>query len=118
MASDLCCNKCNYRTNKCSINLYNHLISVHGYACSECDFTAVFKRDLRRHIITIHQEKNYLAPNATTIQLLTITLSVCISKKNTTKSITNACTANTIHGGEPTFTSMFKKTINSYMIKL
>ncbi len=77
MASDLCCNKCNYRTNKCSINLYNHLISVHGYACSECDFTAVFKRDLRRHIITIHQEKklsctqcnDYTAPDHNTLSL-------------------------------------------------
>ena len=74
MASTLCCKKCNYKTNQPN-KLYHHTNSVHGYACSECDFTVVFKRDLQRHIISIHQEKslictqcNYAAPTIGTLK--------------------------------------------------
>jgi len=57
MASELCCKKCPYKTSQPD-KLYTHLKSVHGYTCSECDFTTIFKRDLQRHINSIHQEKN------------------------------------------------------------
>ncbi len=49
MASELCCKKCPYKTSQPD-KLYTHLKSVHGYTCSECDFTTIFKRDLQRHI--------------------------------------------------------------------
>lgn len=75
MPSMLCCMKCNYKTSQPN-KLYNHTISVHGYTCSECDYTSVFKRDLQHHFNVIHRDKqlictqcNYEASNDNHLKL-------------------------------------------------
>ena len=75
MASKLCCNKCTYKTSQPN-SLYNHVVSVHGYTCSECDFTVIFKRDLQQHMLLTHHEKKlictqckYTAPDLNVLSL-------------------------------------------------
>jgi hypothetical protein len=51
------CPKCPYKA-KYSQSIYTHYITVHGYTCTQCDFTVQFKRDLIHHVDMIHNKQN------------------------------------------------------------
>lgn len=51
------CPKCPYKATYPK-SIYTHYITVHGYTCSQCDFTVQFKRDLIHHIDMIHNKHN------------------------------------------------------------